>query len=101
MKVTIWKSGMEGGKTAYCVEAGEYGRKRAVATIRFIDKHTIARSTYQRGESEHWALMHGSGRIDRFDTLDEAKDEARKAYGSPVPVRDFSGDLMKMGIRFQ
>lgn len=31
---------------------------------------------------EPWALLHNNGRVDRFPTQREAKDEAIKSYGT-------------------
>ena len=64
---------VESGKRVYWVERGE----ALLAIIRFFDRTTLC-NTGWRGLDPHWALMHTGGRIDRFDTLSEARDEALK-----------------------
>ena len=64
----------ESGKGAYSVECGRRGR---LGTIRYFDAHTL-RISGPHGMDPHWATLDTSGRIDRFDTLAEAKDDALK-----------------------
>jgi hypothetical protein len=77
--IQIKKDGIESGKAAYRVTATRLGGPMFVALIRYFDKEALANAGNQ-DEAPHWALMHWTGRIDRFDTLAEAKAEARKTY---------------------
>lgn len=79
MAVEIKKDGIESGKAAYRVTATRLGGPMFVALIRYFDR-TAINNAGLNGQSPHWALMHWNGRIDRFDTLAEAKAEARKTY---------------------
>ena len=36
---------------------------------------------------EPWCLLHNSGRVDRFETCKQAREEAIKAYGSRVEFK--------------
>jgi hypothetical protein len=63
--VKFERNGQENGKTAYLVKRGLAGIGITVSTIVF--------------DGEDWVVHHKSGRIDRFATLREAKDEAIKS----------------------
>lgn len=73
------KAGIEGGKTAFNVMRGV----DFCGLIRHFDRASIDRLGLT-GEDPHWALLHRSGRTDRFDSLKEAREEARKTYGVSV-----------------
>lgn len=73
MYVHFVKAGQESGRTRLNVLANGQFR----GTIRYFDRCALN----QAGSNAppHWALPHyPSGRVDRFDTLAEAKDDARK-----------------------
>jgi hypothetical protein len=59
------RNGKENGKTAYLVKHVLAGIGITVSTIVF--------------DGDDWVVHHKSGRIDRFATLREAKDEAIKS----------------------
>jgi len=58
------KNGEENGKTAWLVKQSFAGRWLVAASIVF--------------DGQDWVLRSGAGRIDRFETLREAKEEALK-----------------------
>lgn len=66
MVVKFEHNGKENGKTACLVKRRLVGTWITVSSIVF--------------DGEDWVLHHKSGRIDRFATLREAKDEALKSY---------------------
>lgn len=73
MYVHFVKAGQESGRTRLDVMAN--GQFRGV--IRYFDRCALN----QAGSNvdPHWALLHyPSGRVDRFATQAEAKDDARK-----------------------
>lgn len=55
---------------------------RHVAAITKLPK---AADAYR--SEEPWALLHNSGRVDRFATAREAREEARKSYPGAKMVR--------------
>lgn len=63
--VKFERNGKENGKTAYLVKRGIAGLWITCSTIVF--------------DGDDWEVHHKSGRIDRFATLREAKDEAIKS----------------------
>lgn len=65
------------GRTSFDL-VDRHGRHRGL--IRYFDKATAALVGHA-SEGAHWALLHASGRIDRYDTLREARMEAIKTYG--------------------
>lgn len=65
MNVRIVTNGKENGKTAYLVKRKFVGMWMTCSSIVF--------------DGDGWAVHKTSGRIDRFETLREAKDEAIKS----------------------
>jgi|HigsolmetaGSP11D_1036233.scaffolds.fasta_scaffold00217_7 hypothetical protein len=64
-KVRFVTNGKENGKTAYLVKQGFAGMWITFATIVF--------------DGDSWGVHKQSGRVDRFATLREAKDDAIKS----------------------
>lgn len=59
-------------------EAMQNGRR--IAKLSYIDKEAMASEGIRPSESPHWAVLWGSGRIDRHESFREAKDNALKGY---------------------
>jgi hypothetical protein len=69
------------GKPVYRVTGPRLGfRDVALGLIRFHAWPT-PNMTSRASQAPHWALHHSTGRIDRFETLAEARAEAFKTYG--------------------
>ena len=64
MSVQFMRNGSENNRSAWLVRKRLAGHTITVATIVW--------------SGDEWILRSGAGRIDRFDRLPEAKDEARK-----------------------
>lgn len=50
--------------------------------LAMIEKQPRAADSYRADEP--WMLLHTTGRIDRFASMREARDEAIKTYGNPT-----------------
>ena len=53
---------------------------RTGPAVAFINKQSPAADGYRK--EEPWLLLHIGGRVDRFATLKEARDEAMKSWPS-------------------
>ena len=73
MKITFVKTGQESGRQRLDVMAN--GQFRGI--IRYFDRCALNQAG--SNAEPHWALLHyPSGRVDRFATQREAKDDALK-----------------------
>lgn len=61
------------GQAEYLVRRGG----RVLARIRHLSR-ADARASGASYPYAHWALIHASGRVDRFERMDEARDQALK-----------------------
>lgn len=71
MRTRIYRS--PSGQAAYLVRRGD----RVLARIQHLSR-AEARASGSYYPCAHWALIHASGRVDRFERLDEARDQALK-----------------------
>lgn len=72
MRTNIKAVGFSSGRRTYSVVV----KGSEAGTIRYLKKDDQYYSDCYG--APHWALLHATGRIDRFDSLREAKDDALK-----------------------